>query len=232
MGELGGVLHMEAACGDGQRAWKIPAPGLELTLRSGHVSCRGINMRTWIIGAGLAAVALGATAMPWIAPPMRLIAPGIFGMTCAGHVCVEAPDDLAEAGTLVAGAVAAVQAQAGLPVPDPRFVMCRSERCYQSFGGGAERAISYPFLGTLIAGHSWQDYIIRHELIHWLQFEHFGAFETMAHPAWFREGMAYALSGAPSWDVRDAFRPWQAQYLEWQGKRTPAEVLSERPKFE
>jgi hypothetical protein len=187
-------------------------------------------MEKRIVGASIivlcSAAAIGAF---WAAPPLKLAAPGLFGLECAERVCVEQVEDLRQARELFATAAAAVETQTGLAVPRLNAVLCRSEDCYRRFGGGDERAISYPFLGTVIAGRSWQDYIIRHELIHWLQFEHFGAFETMRQPVWFREGMAYALSGAPDHDIPEPFKPWMAQYRGWQGERSPAAIFLTQP---
>lgn len=187
-------------------------------------------MILWKIGLGvLAAGAVAAALTLWLVPPLRMLEPALFGLTCNQSVCVERSGDLDAALTLVTAARADVIALTDLQVPDLKIVLCRTADCYRLFGGGAERAISYPFLGMIVAGRSWQDYIIRHELIHWLQFGHFGAIETMTLPVWFREGMAYELSGAPDWDIPEPFRPWMAQYRHWQGERSAGDVFSVRP---
>ncbi len=190
-------------------------------------------MRKLILGAGIIAVCCVAVISAlWAAPPLRLAAPSLFGLHCVERVCTELEEDLAAAQGLVAKAAADVRAQTGLAIPQLNAALCRSDDCYRRFGGGDERAISYPFLGMAIAGHSWQDYIIRHELIHWLQFQHFGAIETMSHPIWFREGMAYALSSAPDWDIPDAFKTWMAQYRDWQAGRPDNTLFAGKPAFD
>ncbi len=187
-------------------------------------------MRKRTVGIGiLAASCVAAIGAFWVVPPLKLAAPTLFGTHCSGRVCTELPEDLPEASALIAAAMADVEAQTGLPLPSLNTVLCRTDVCYRRFGGGDERAISYPFLGAVIAGHSWQSYISRHEMIHWLQFEHFGAIETMKLPIWFREGMAYALSGAPDSDIPEPFKPWTQQYLDWQGERSPTSVFSAQP---
>ncbi len=187
-------------------------------------------MTRWQIGLGVFVAGVGAAALTlWFAPPLRMLLPDLLGLTCNQGVCVERLDDLDAAMALVDAAKEDVSAMTGLQVPDLRIVMCRSADCYRGFGGGAERAMSFPFLGMIVAGHSWQDYIIRHELVHWLQFEHFGAFETMSLPVWFREGMAYDLSGAPEWDIPTPFKPWMGQYRDWQGDRSVDEVFLAPP---
>lgn len=190
-----------------------------------------MQARTVLVGLlGLsAAVTAGAIAF---AGPLRIAAPQLFGMHCAEQVCVESDRDLETALALFRSARDDVEALAGTELPPHRAVLCKSDACHARFGGGAERAISFPFLGMVVAGQSWQDYIIRHELIHWLQFEHYGAFETMSHPAWFREGMAYALSDAPDWDIPEPFKPWIAESQYWQGDMSFAEILEAAPRFD
>ncbi|MBJ3785467.1 hypothetical protein [Devosia sediminis] len=187
-------------------------------------------MHKALIGAGIVGVgAVAALSALWLAPPLRLVAPTLFGVTCADRICVERANDLPQARALIKAAIDDLEDQIGLAVPELAVVLCRTEACYRGFGGGAERAISFPFLGMLIAGRSWQDYIVRHELIHWLQFEHFGAVETMSYPAWFREGMAYALSDAPAWDVPQPFKPWADQFVTWRGDRTINDMFLQKP---
>lgn len=198
--------------------------------RKGTSAVTGRDMKKRIVGTSVI-VLCGAAAIGafWAAPPLKLAAPSLFGLECSERVCVEQAEDMPQASELFASAAAAVETQTGLVVPRLNAVLCRSETCYRKFGGGEERAISYPFLGMVVAGRSWQDYIVRHELIHWLQFEYFGAFETMAQPVWFREGMAYALSGAPGHDIPDLFKSWMVQYLGWQGERSPTAIFLTKP---
>lgn len=193
----------------------------------------GDEMRKLTIGMSLLAFGGALTAGATVfAAPLRIAAPQLFGMHCAEQVCVEDRRDLEAALELLRSARGDVEALAETALPQLRTVLCRSDDCYRRFGGGEERAISYPFLGAVIAGRSWQDYIVRHELIHWLQFEHYGAFETMSHPAWFREGMAYALSDAPDWDIPEPFKPWIAEFQHWQGDMSFAEILEAAPRFD
>ncbi len=188
--------------------------------------------KSLIVCGGLALAVVTAAATIWQAPPLRLAAPGFFGAVCSDRVCAEHGADLDEAKALFAAASSAAQSRTGLAIPALNVVMCRSNECYRSFGGGTERAISFPYLGTVIAGRSWQDYIVHHELVHWLQFEHFGAFQTMGFPVWFREGMAYALSGAPDWDIPEAFKPWMAQFREWQSALPVSDIFATQPVFD
>jgi|TARA_R100001509_G_scaffold44063_1_gene23955 hypothetical protein len=99
--------------------------------------------------------------------------------------------------------------------------------CYQSFGGGNERAVSYPFLGTVIAPASWQRYITQHELIHWFQFYEIGAVSTMMKPEWFREGMAYVYSGAPESDIPEHYLPMMKRYSDWHSEKSWPKVIEQ-----
>lgn len=190
-------------------------------------------MKTRTVLVGLLALGGALLAGAIILPvPLKIATPQLFGMHCAAQVCTEDEQDLAAALELFRSARGEVEALADTKLPNLHAVMCKSDACYARFGGGAERAISFPFLGMVVAGRSWQNYIVRHEMIHWLQFEHFGAFETMSYPAWFREGMAYALSEAPASDIPPEFVQWMAQYREWEGKRSLTTVLSNKPLFD
>lgn len=148
-----------------------------------------------------------------------MTAPTLFGMRCAEQVCVEAGEDLPRAIALVAAARATVAAQTGQRLAERNVILCNSAACYRRFGGGAERTISYPWLGMIVAGPVWRDYIIRHELVHWVQFSTFGALATMRMPVWKREGMAYALSKAPEDDIPEQYLPLIMTYRKWQGAR-------------
>ena len=221
---------MEAGLEDDQSEQKIPGLPLICPLALGTSRLMGNSMTGRTLGLGILAAVLAAAALTlWLAAPLRMLGPQLFGLTCSKNVCVETPGDLEPALAIFTEAKADVIELAGLQVPDLKIVMCRTAECYRRFGGGEERAMSYPYLGMIVAGHSWQDYIIRHELAHWLQFEHFGAVETMRLPVWFREGMAYDLSGAPDWDIPQPFKSWMGQYRDWQGSRSAGEVFSARP---
>lgn len=186
----------------------------------------------WRIVAFVGAMLLMTVAVSAaFAKPLRLVGPLMFGLSCSEQVCVEEAGDITHAIKLMSAASKEVEALTGQTLPSRRMVLCSTSQCYQNFGGGQERAISFPWLGTVVAGPVWQRHIIRHELIHWLQFERFGAVETMSHPVWFREGMAYALSGAPDWDIPDHYQPMIAQYRRWQGQWDVDQIWNQQPEF-
>lgn len=56
---------------------------------------------------------------------------------------------------------------------------------------------------------------MRHELIHHLQNERFGAVRnSFFKPTWFREGMAYSLSGDPR-PLPEPLQGYRAQFDAW-----------------
>jgi hypothetical protein len=170
------------------------------------------SLRRWSV---FFAVPLAALALWAFAKPMRLWAPELHGMTCADAVCVEQTERLAEATALYAAALARIDAR-GTPLRErPRMTFCATDACYRAFGGGAERAINYPWVGSLIAPTSWAPHFVRHELIHALQGQQLGEIGMLRKPAWFREGMAYAWSEPPAEDMPDAFVPLRERFEAW-----------------
>lgn len=164
----------------------------------------------------------------WLyAKPLRLFAPTMNSVHCTGSVCVENRSEMNRAVELYKSAVKSTS-DSGIPFKsNPTFVYCSTRECYQSFGGGNERAMSYPFLGTIIAPESWQRHISQHELIHWFQFSEIGSVSTMMKPEWFREGMAYVYSGAPKSDIPEHYLPMMQQYLDWHSDKSWAEVIQQ-----
>ena len=129
--------------------------------------------------------------------PFRLLFPELNGVY-RHHVCVESEEYIDKAEQLYKKSKNELMKKGIELNKIPYFVYCITAECYQSFGGGKERAISFPYLGTIISEESWQGYITQHELVHWYQFQELGAVKTMLVPEWFREGMAYYYSGAPN----------------------------------
>lgn len=173
----------------------------------------------------LLVVALIPTLAWSYAKPFRFILPQLNGVQCNGSVCVEDPNDMGQAIELYGSAITNVSASGIALETKPKFVYCSTTECYQSFGGGNERAISYPFLGTVIAPESWQIYITQHELVHWFQFLEIGSVSTMRKPEWFREGMAYVYSGAPESDIPEHYLPIMQRYRKWHSDKSWPEVI-------
>lgn len=162
---------------------------------------------------------LSLAALPlvaWsVAKPMRLLAPELNGVSCSESVCVDDATRMGEAKDLYGSAHGYVSDRLTQLTGRPLMVFCSTTACYQSFGGGAERAITYPKLGSLIAPTSWEPHFARHELIHALQAQELGAMRMMREPAWFREGMAYSVSDPPGHDMPPQFAVYRMRYESW-----------------
>jgi hypothetical protein len=170
---------------------------------------------------------LAVTTSLFYVKPLKFLMPYLSGVKCYGSVCIDDSSKLQSALSLYSSAVEDLQ-KAGITIQhNPKFVYCTTSKCYQSFGGGRERAISFPFLGTVISPESWQAYISQHELVHWFQFSEIGAISIMRKPEWFREGMAYYFSGAPDSDIPTHYLPMIEKYREWHANKPWAEVVEE-----
>lgn len=154
----------------------------------------------------LPVILVSIPVIAWLSiKPVRLLAPQAYGMYCRMNICVESQELFEEAERLFRKAKDDLAVTGIVILRDPRIVYCKTNKCYKSFGGGRERAISFPYLGVIISEASWQGYITKHELIHWYQFQELGSIKTMLVPDWFREGMAYHYSGAPNSDIPEHY---------------------------
>ncbi|MBT8131052.1 MAG: hypothetical protein KJO35_02190 [Gammaproteobacteria bacterium] len=158
------------------------------------------------------------------AKPIRILAPGVFGVVCHGAVCVEDEERSDGAVVLYDEAYAFVESRLSKLHTKPRVIFCSTTRCYRFFGGGRELAISYPRIGSIISAAAWKPHFVRHELIHHLQFQQLGAVGTMLDPAWFREGMAYSVSEPPEQDLPPQFREYQERYDLWSRSVDPGQL--------
>ena len=170
----------------------------------------------------LALLALLAMLMPplaWaVVKPLRVLAPEWNGVTCAGAVCVDRPQRLAEAQALYETAHGAVAARLAPLRGRPVAVFCSTRACYHAFGGGMERGMALLDLGIILAPESWVPHIVEHELIHMLQAERIGLYRRMRAPAWYVEGMAFTLSEPPDDDLPAYARPLVADYGAWEAR--------------
>lgn len=154
----------------------------------------------------------------WLVKPVRLLIPSANNVICQGNVCVDDETALPVAKQLYFASVKQMAAQ-GIDYDLPaKFVYCRSKACYTAFGGGNERAMSYPYLGTVIAPESWQTYISTHEMVHRVQFNQLGAIKTLSLPDWIIEGMAYQFSGAPKSDIPEHYYSKIERFKNWSPK--------------
>jgi len=163
--------------------------------------------------------------LAWAAiKPVRMVAPSLQGVSCFGQICVEEKARLEHAAALHRSAAVFVEAVLGRIEGSPRTIFCSTTECYRAFGGGQEKAISYPWLGALISPGAWKPHFVRHELVHQVQYQELGAVGTMRAPLWLREGMAYSVSEPPAAEFPDQFRPLAAQYEEWVHSIAPGQL--------
>lgn len=150
--------------------------------------------------------------------PLRVLAPETFGLICTSDdLCVETPDDIAQAATMRADALRFVNDTIAPIQKPPRILFCSSQACTAHFGYPQVAALYVWGTKTLVINDSrWDDYILRHELIHHLQAEHFGTLRSHMLPRWYIEGMAYALSEDPRQPLpRADIQEWRTQFDTW-----------------
>lgn len=153
--------------------------------------------------------------------PLRTLVPETFGLTCvADELCLEDATTIAEASRLRDDALQFIEANLGPLSHPPRILFCSSTECFSRFGNPAVAALYMWGLDTLVVNESgWHDYILRHEMIHHWQVEHFGALGGRKLPRWYIEGMAYALSEDPRDPLpRNDIQAWRAQFNSWTGE--------------
>lgn len=150
--------------------------------------------------------------------PLRVLTPETFGLTCvADDLCVEDTSTVPVASQLRNEALSFVAANVGPIDQPPRVLFCSSQECFARFGNPAVAALYFWGLDTLLINDKgWQDYILRHELIHHWQVEQFGAVQTSRLPRWYIEGMAYSISRDPRDPLpRTDIQAWRAQFNVW-----------------
>ncbi len=162
-------------------------------------------------------VVLAAPALAWVAfKPVRILAPGLNGVTCARQVCVEHPQQLRRAEQLQRAAVAQVGDNLVPLKRAPLTIFCSTRACYQSFGGGMERGATLFDWGVILPPESWVAHIVEHEYIHMLQAQELGLLGRQRAPEWFREGMPFHVSQPPDYDLPAYARPLATKYLAWE----------------
>jgi len=151
--------------------------------------------------------------------PLRVLIPETFGLTCVSHdSCVEDLTTITQATRLRDNAVGFVEENVGPLRQPPRILFCSSEDCFARFGNPQVSALYFWGMETLLINDKgWEDYILRHELIHHWQVENFGLRPTASGlPRWFIEGIAYSLGQDPRNPLpRTDIQEWRAQFAVW-----------------
>lgn len=150
--------------------------------------------------------------------PVRVLAPEwVKGISCIGNkICIEDTLQYSKASELyesaqyfVAGAVGAFQEK-------PRVIFCITELCYQSFGFNKSSASAVGNSGIVVSPRGWNDYYLRHEMIHHRQSEELGVFGMLLKPEWLVEGMAYSLSHDPRNTLSERWQQSRTKFDAWQ----------------
>lgn len=140
----------------------------------------------------------------------------VAGVRCPdARICLDAPDRLDQARQLYRQALADVNR---LPWPiqtPPRVIFCSTEACFQAFGYTGAAGATVGTWGIVIGPRGWQNFYLRHEMIHHLQAERLGWPQQLQTPAWFREGMAYALSDDPRSELKPPFEADRRRFRAW-----------------
>ena len=170
--------------------------------------------RRLILGI-LAASVLLALVVVAVVPQTHLVAPELFGLQCAGHVCTDQPNRRDEAAGLYDDAVADLTGRLG-PVPPPhRVVFCSTTACYRTFDTGQSTASTIADIGIVIGPRGWEPFYVRHELIHHWQAQRLGLSARYQDPRWLIEGMAYTLSDDPRRTLVEPNQTYRRQFRSW-----------------
>ena len=171
--------------------------------------------------------ALLPLALWYLVKPLRILAPGLNGMTCRAAVCVEDPARLTQAERLHREAMTQVAHKLTALDSPPLTIFCSTRECYRSFGGGAERGATLFDLGVILAPESWVAHIVEHEFIHMLQAQELGLMGRGLRPDWFQEGMPFLISNPPAHDLPGYAVPLVANYRAWEQRVGRANVWRE-----
>ncbi len=162
------------------------------------------------------------------AKPVRVLAPQLEGLTCDHGVCVDDPARRAEAAALYRDALQYVQASLGPMEAQPRAVFCSTAECARKFGFKRQNAYNCGTFAIVIGNRGWQPFFVRHELIPHVQNEHLGSLQMwLLKPVWFREGMAYSLSGDPRHPLPQPLEGYRAEFETWYQKIGPSKLWQE-----
>jgi hypothetical protein len=177
--------------------------------------------RRWAV---LALLLVLAVALVWPGPARILAPPRWLHLSCSGRVCTDDPARLGEASQLYAAAFSALVGRLG-PAPEPRrMVFCATDACYREFGTTHATATTIADLGIVVGPHGWQDFYVRHELVHHWQAQDLGLLTRYRAPRWLIEGMAYSLSDDPRPVLVEPNQTYRARFQAWYATIAPSDL--------
>jgi hypothetical protein len=149
--------------------------------------------------------------------PARVLAPGwVAGVNCISqHICIDDQLRITEADGLYKEAVSFVETRIDSFKNRPRVIFCSTGQCYKSFGFNRAAGHTVGRSGIVIGPRGWQDYYVRHEMIHHLQAEKMGMVKQWRSENWFKEGMAYSLSQDPRTRLSEPMHSYRVRFEQW-----------------
>lgn len=169
-----------------------------------------------IAARALLLIFISFTAAWFLVKPVRVTLPTVFGITCFDKViCLEDASKLGEAQRLYAESASFVSDTVGRIDGSPKVIFCSSVKCDNTFGLGARSAVTFGRMGTVIGHHSWHSHFVRHELIHFLQYERLGVLTVLLKPKWIIEGMAYSMSLDSRSELEEPWQNYRIMFNEW-----------------
>lgn len=166
-----------------------------------------------------------------IVKPVRVIAPGVFGIKCfQDGVCVDNPEKHEAASQLRSDAIFFLNDRVYRSNQVPKVIFRSTEECANTFGLGDRSAVTFGTYGSVIGPKAWKSYYVRHELIHQLQGQMLGMLKCLILPSWLLEGMAYSLSEDPRVPLNEPWESDRVKFNEWLSKREKSKMWQEAAK--
>jgi hypothetical protein len=166
----------------------------------------------------LVIVLLLSPAVAWaLYKPIRVVAPQLVSAVSCNTktICLDDTARFDEAQHLYNEALRFVESSVASVKNKPRVIFCSTEACYQSFGFVRSSASIVGTLGIVVSPRGWDQYRLRHEMIHHVQAERLGMYRQWGTPVWFKEGMAYSLSEDPRAKLTEPFQQYRARFEQW-----------------
>ena len=159
--------------------------------------------------------------MPFVAwvffKPIRVLAPELIGVSCiSSRICIDDKTQIEIADGLYESALHFVESTVASLEAEPRVIFCATSECAELFDLGKRSAITVGIYGIVISPRAWKPHYLRHEMIHYVQFEKLGILKVwFTSPKWFTEGMAYYLSEDPRSELAEPHESYRSQFASW-----------------
>ncbi len=174
----------------------------------------------------LALIFVVAPLVSWfIVKPIRIFVPEAFGLTCfEDNICVDEVSRHEEAALLVSDSQRKLADALGSFENPPKMIFCASTECAEAFGLRKRSAVTLGGFGSAFSDRAWLPHYVNHELIHQLQAHELGLVKCLLLPKWLIEGMAYALSDDPRFELEEPWQTHRRRFTEWHSGVSGPEV--------